>query len=238
MVEDYVLRMGDHDLVGRDGPYAHATRIQMEQLPNLMLTPHEFITNGERLAMRFSEHGAAPTKGGAEASWGGISLYRWNGRLLTECVVEQDYYSRREQYARGEADPVDSPAIAPWDVVAIPSQPEAEDAVRAWLEAGTQVLDNVYFDNSWIPGHQHQEVLNQTSIEVLDLFSAGGSVAFRAKQTGTLTEEFSPDNAGSTAYLHMTGIIKVKDGKIVSGRVIRDRTGLDRRLRGQTVKIA
>ena len=238
MVEDYVLRMGDHDLVGRDGPYAHATRIQMEQLPNLMLTTHELVTNGERLAMRFSEHGAAPSRNGACASWGGISLYRWNGNLLTECVVEQDYYARRDQYARGVPDPVDSPAVAPWDVVAMPSSPSAEAAARDWLESGARAQGKVYFDDAWLPGRQNQELIDQNSIEVLDLFSAGDRVAFRAKQIGTLTGDFSAGEAGKPVYMHMAGIVTVTDGAVVAGRLVRDRMGLDRRLRGRIVKTA
>jgi len=239
MVDDYVLRMGDHELVGRDGPYAHATKIQMEQqLPNLMLTTHELMTNGERLAMRFSEHGAAPSRDGAQASWAGISLYRWNGRLLTECVVEQDYYARREQYTRGVPDPVDSPAVAPWDVVTLPARPAAEDVVRDWLEASPRAEANIFFDDEWLPGRQHHELIDQTSIEVLDLFSAGDRVAFWAKQIGTLREDFSDSAAGTPVYLHMTGIVNVSDGRVVGGRLVRDRIGLDRRIRGRIVKTA
>ncbi len=238
MVDDYVLRMGEHELAGRDGAYANATRIQMEQLPNLMLTTHELITNGERLAMRFSEHGAAPAKCGAQASWGGISLYRWNGTRLIECVVEQDYYARREQYARGVPDRVDAPAVAPWDVVARAARPDAEQVARSWLLAGAEPVGGTFFDDAWLPGHVHHTLFDAPFTEVLDLFSAGEQVAFRARQSGRLLAPFGGAPAGTPAWLHMTGIVSVVSGVIASGRVVRDRMGLDRRLRGKAVKVS
>lgn len=238
MEDDYVLRMGDHELVGRDHAYANAVHIQMKQLPNLMLTPHELITNGDRLAMRFSEHGAAPGKGGAEASWGGVSLYRWTGERLTVCEVEQDYYARRRQYESGMADPVDGPAVAPWDVVAQPVDKTSEAVARAWLESGAPASADIHFDDAWLPGHAHQQVLDQDSVEILDLFSAGDRVAFRVKQIGTLREEFLAGSGGKPVWLHVTGIVTVRDGAVSQGRMIRDRIGLDRRLKGQAVKPA
>ena len=37
---------------------------------------------------------------------------------------------------------------------------------------------------------------------------------------------------GQEAVLHMSGLVTLRDGQIVSGRVIRDRLGLYRRLTG------
>src|SRR5882762_5325019 len=82
MEPDYVVHISGMALV-RDESYKPAVETVFERFPNLGLVVHEFVTNGDRLAMRFSEHAAAPE--GALACWAGISLYDWNGTRLTRC---------------------------------------------------------------------------------------------------------------------------------------------------------
>ncbi len=237
MVDDYRLAMGEHVLTGRDGQYAHAARIQMNDVPGMLLTVHEIVTNGDRLAMRFSEHGASKRHGGKQAVWAGVALYRWDGTRLTHCSVEQDYYARPRQYAAGAPDRVDAPAAAPWDTQAQPANEHAEQIVRRWIEAGMTRLPRLSFDDEWL-GAPAQDVLTGARAEVLDLFSAGASVAFHVRQEGSLAGPSSGSGAAAgPCFLHSAGIVHVESGAISSGRVVRDRMGLERRLRNKVVKV-
>ena len=87
MHPDYVVHIAQADLP-RDLLYKPAVKGVFERFPGLGLVVHELVTNGDRLAMRFSEHGAAPAEGGRYAAWGGIGVYRWNGAQLLENFVE------------------------------------------------------------------------------------------------------------------------------------------------------
>lgn len=235
MVDDYMLSMGEHTLRGRDGQYANATRIQMTDVPGMLLTVHELLTDGERLAMRFTEHGASRRENGRQAAWAGIALYRWDGVRLTHCRVEQDYSARRRQYSLGIPDRVDAPAVAPWDTHAVAADRAAEAIVRAWLETGAARCHSVLRDDEWL-GQPSQDVLNVRATEVLDLFSAGPRVAFHVRHEGVLRDDFPTSGvAGAAVFLHCAGIVEVENGQVVRGRVVRDRTGLQRRLAGRVV---
>lgn len=221
MEPGYTLRMGPHEVAGRDALYIPAARKQFTEYPGLCLTVHEIVTNGERLAMRFSEHGRSVRHGGAAAVWGGLGLYRWNGRKLLDNWVEQDYLSRRRQLASGEPAVVEAPAAAPWDTVALPSSDAAERVARDWIAAD--------------PGEDADDsgpLLADASSQVDDLFSAGPHVAFRVTRTGTYSGGLDVDPAmvGRPATLHMVGLVRVADGRVVDGHVVRDRLGLFRSL--------
>lgn len=236
MVPDYVLRMGSHFVTGRDTEYFAATRKQMDQFPGLMLTVHEIWTSGARLMMRFSEHGASLRHDGALASWGGIGLYEWDGEHLIRNHVEQDYFSRARQLGSGIPNGVEPPAIAPWDTKPEAPDAEAEAAVRRILEASDMTRQpNVICDDEWA-GAPAGPVLDQTGLTINDLFSCGARVGFHASQTGTVCRGFLPDDAhaGETGILHMAGIVKVDGGKIVEGRIIRNRIELQRSLKVRT----
>ena len=137
MVPGYTLHMGVHHLAGRDEAYKPAAAAQFRQFPGLCLTVNEIICSGDRLALRFTEHGASARHDGARAAWGGVGLYRWDGQRLLENYVEQDYLARRRQLAGGGPDPVEPPAVAPWDTRSVPADPAAEAVTRGWLAAGT-----------------------------------------------------------------------------------------------------
>ena len=229
MEPDYRLFMGEHEVRGRDKAYAAATLKQLRQFPGLGLTVHEIHTSGERLVMRFSEHGS--TKGAA-AVWGGIGLYSWNGRRLTMNRVEQDYQSRRRQLKSGLPDPVDAPAIAPWDTIGRAPDPGAEAVVRAWLEVGALARTPGVLMDDATAGHPAQLILDQSGIEIADIFSAGPAVAFHIVQTGALLPDFEEarDHRGRPASLSAAGLVTVADGCVAGGRVIRNRFDLGRRL--------
>lgn len=230
MEPDYHLRMGPYDVVGRDTAYHAATRKQMDQFPGLGLTVHEVWTSGERLMMRFSEHGASNRHDGALTAWGGIGLYRWNGDRLVANSVEQDYYSRARQMKTRVPNPVEGPAIAPWDTPAEAPDARAEAVVRAWLEAGDLArTPGVLCDDAWT-GAEVEAVVDQADIAINDLFSCGAHVGFHATQKGGLSADFAPTQAdvGRAVELHMAGIVHVENGAVVSGRIIRNRLDLQR----------
>jgi hypothetical protein len=234
MEPDYVLRMGDHVLKGRDSAYHDATAKQMKQFPNLCLTVHEIATSGERLVMRFSEHGASQLHDGARCAWGGIGLYSWNGSKLTGNFVEQDYFSRRHQLKTGRTHLVDHPAVDPWNSRAEAPDRESEAIVRTWLASGQLAsTPNVLVDDQWT-GARVSPLLEQSHIELDDFFSCGGTVAFHATQHGRLLAEVEiGGEAGTTAYLHIAGLVHVAEGRVSSGRIIRNRLDLVRRLPGR-----
>lgn len=230
MVEDYTLRMGPHFVTGRDTAYHAATARQMQQYPGLMLTVHEIATSGDRLMMRFSEHGRRAADG-ALCAWGGIGLYRWNGEKLVHNNVEQDYWARRRQIAERVPDQVDHPALAPFTGKAQAPDLSAEAAVKSWLSSGTLATTaNVYCDDAWQGGPQ-MHAIEQESITINDLFSVGNAVAFHITQHGTTAPDFGSVPQGTPAQLHAAGIVHVVDDRVASGRVIRNRLEMERAAR-------
>jgi SnoaL-like polyketide cyclase len=230
MEPDYVLYMGGTELTPRDEVYVPAVVRQLQQFPGLGMTVNEIMCNGDRLAMRFSQHGASTKHDGRMASWGGIGLYRWNGVKLTSNYAIEDYYSRRYQLVSGVALPVESPAIAPWDTVAEAADPTAEQVVRDWLEsAGSPKTAGIAFDDEAVGTSDPLVDVHETVID--DLFSVGDRVAFHATQTGTYVGGLDvPDTAvGRPATLYSVGVLGV-DGDLISGRVIRERAALQREL--------
>jgi predicted ester cyclase len=230
MEPDYVLHMGGTELTPRDEVYVPAVVRQLQQFPGLGMTVNEMMCNGDRLAMRFSQHGASTKHEGRMASWGGIGLYKWNGVKLTSNYAIEDYYSRRNQLASGVALPVESPAIAPWDTVVEAADPTAEAIVRACLDsADSRKTTGIAFDDEPVGASTPFVEVHETVID--DLFSAGERVAFHATQTGVYIGGLDvPVSAiGRPATLYSVGVLRV-DGDYLSGRVIRERAALQRAL--------
>lgn len=231
MEPDYVLRMGDHFVRGRDTAYHMATAKQMEQFPHLCLTVHEIATSGERLVMRFSEHGRSRLHGDRACAWGGIGLYAWNGTKLVGNHVEQDYLARKRQLRSGVPDRVDHPALAPWTTEAVPPDAEAVAVVRAWLDSGAlATTPGVLLDDQWT-GQPAAPLVAQTHVEINDLFSCGPAVAFHVTQHGGLIPDADvAGEPGRPVRLHMAGLVHVAEGGVASGRIIRNRLELARSL--------
>jgi hypothetical protein len=135
MEPDYVVHINGMTLV-RSTTYADAVKRIFDAAPGLGILVHEFVLNGDRLCMHFSEHAAMPAGAGrAPACWRGVGLYKWNGRRLTENNVEQDYFAMQSQIASGRPHPLLAPHIDPWTTTQpVPADPTAEATVRAWLE--------------------------------------------------------------------------------------------------------
>lgn len=234
MEPDYVLRMGPHVVAGRDEAYLPAARAQFAQFPGLGLTVHEIATDGTRLALRFSEHGASLRHARAAATWTGLGLYRWNGTRLTDNSVEQDYLTRRRRLATGEPGTVPAPAVAPWDVVAAPGDPAAEQTVRDWIAAGLPGEAVTRDDGG--PGSA-RSVLSGATATVDDLFSAGRAVAFRLTCTGAYAgglDDVTAAPPGTPATLHLVGLVHVAGARVVAGHLVRDRLGCARELTRRT----
>src|SRR5206468_3659692 len=81
--------------------------------------------------------------------------------------VEQDYFARRRQLAGDGPDPVEPPAVAPWDTQSVPADPAAEAVVRGWLADGD--LTGVTVDD----GHPAHRLVAAARTDISLLFSAG-----------------------------------------------------------------
>jgi predicted ester cyclase len=234
MEPDYLLVMGDHEVRGRDTSYHAATRKQFDQFPGLCLTVNEIRTSGERLVMRFTEHGASRLHDDKACAWSGLGLYRWNGARLVSNAVEQDYFSRREQLRVGVAQPVLPPDIAPWDQPSEAPDPEAEEIVRKWLDSGQLAATSGVLLDDQATGAEPMQLLEQEGIEINDLFSCGPNVAFHIVQHGRLRGVAGFEgNQGRKVYLHAAGLVRVEDGRVCSGHVVTNRLDLQRRLDGR-----
>lgn len=234
MAPDYSLRLGDYVIAGRDAQYMPALQQQFEQFPGIVMTAHKVITNGDKIALQVTESGASGGPGGRVACWTAIALYRWDGSQLTSCLAQEDYASRRRQLKSGIVDPIDSPTPAPWDTVPIDSDPSAEAIVSAWLTTSAWMTTpglRIDDENRETEDRNTNErlVFEVHSTEIAELFSAGADVAFHVCHHGKYISGFSdlpvPDTH-STQVLYSAGMVTVADGRVVSGRIIRDRLAL------------
>jgi hypothetical protein len=138
--------------------------------------------------------------------------------------------TRQRQLKSGVADAVEAPAVSPWDTVPKSSNPVAEAVVRNWLsQSWPSTLNTVRCDDEYITGMPL--VFEVKSVAFTELFSSGDDVAFHARQTGCYQSGFAGiASTPSSSLLNVNGILHVQDGQVVSGRIIRDRSGLKARL--------
>ena len=223
MEPDYVVRICGMQLE-RDTAYRRSVEEVFRRFPALGLVVHELVTNGDRLAMRFSEHAAEPD--GTLACWSGVGLYDWNGARLTSCRVEQDFWSQRRQLDGGEPDPLEPPHLDPWVTTrAQPADPRAEATVRAWLAAGDlTAATSGRIDEG--PLAAHRPVLDAEEVQVHDLFSAGDRVAFHATLRGPHLGGLDPAaGAGAPISIDVAGLATVEGGTVRELRAVTDRLG-------------
>lgn len=228
MAPEYVVHISGFDLP-RDAAYKPAVTRVFARFPGLQLQVHELVTNGERLAMRFSEHGAAADAAGRLAAWGGIGLYRWNGRQLLENFVEQDFLAQEEQLATGVPAPLESPHLDPWLATrAEPANARAEAVVREWLARGDlRAAKGAVIDGSW-HAPLAPSPLEVESVAVNDLFSAGARVAFHVTQRGRYRgglPGLDASHAGSAMSLRCVGLAQVEGDEVRALRAVTDRLG-------------
>ena len=227
---DYTLHIGDYVFAGRDEQWLPAVQKQMEIFPGLGMTVHQVLASSSRAAVLFTQHGASVGSGARVACWSGVAIYRSDGQRLNGCVAQEDYMTRQRQLKSGVCDPIEAPAPAPWDTAVLPPDLVAEAVVRRWLgESWPSHLAAVRCDDEHITGVPLE--FEVASGEFTEIYSSGPEVAFHVRQTGRYRAGFAGIAAASRdAVLHCNGIVRVSDGQVRSGRVIRDRAGLRARL--------
>jgi hypothetical protein len=164
------------------------------------------------------------------AVWSGVGIYRSNGLQLTGCIAQEDYMTRQRQLKSGVADAVEAPAVSPWDTTPLSVNPQAEAVVRNWLTQSWPLANtSVRCDDEHITGVPL--AFNVQSVTFTELFSSGDDVAFHARQTGHYIGGFAGiENSDKSWLLNVNGLLRVQEGQVVSGRIIRDRLGLKTRL--------
>jgi hypothetical protein len=220
---DYALHIGDVIFAGRDDQWLPAVDKQMRLFPGLGMTVHQTLAGADWAAAWFTEHGAS---NGRIACWSGVAIYRSEGARLTGCVAQEDYMTRQRQLKSGVADPVDPPAPAPWDTLALPRDEAAAAVVRRWLLGSwPTAVAGLRCDDEHITGAPLR--FDVAEVEIDTLVSSGPDVAFHARQTGFYVGGLAGvAEQRQRATLHANGILRVAEGRVQSGRVIRDRAGL------------
>lgn len=231
---EYALEIGDHLFDGRDTQWLPAVAQQFAQFPGMGMTVHQVVAgSGSKeghVAVCFSEHGASGGPGGPTAVWSGVGIYRAERERLVGCCAQEDYATRSRQLRSGVCDAVDAPAPAPWDTVALGHNPEAQAVVCRWLQQSWPLTPAaVRVDDEHITGQTM--AFEVRSVEVVDMFSSGPDVAFHARQRGIYRGGLPGlDAREREELLNVNGIVRVQDGAVTAGRVIRDRGGLKGRL--------
>lgn len=231
---DYALEIGDHLFDGRDTQWLPAVAQQFAQFPGMGMTVHQVVAgSGNKaghVAVCFSEHGASGGPGGPAAVWSGVGIYRAKGERLVACCAQEDYFTRSRQLRSGVCDAIDPPAPAPWDTVPLGSNAEAEAVVRLWLSQPWPVAHTpVRVDDEHITGQPM--VFDVHSTEMVDVFSSGPDVAFHVRQRGIYRGGLPGVPVREREeLLQVNGILRVQEGAVCAGRVIRDRGGLKARL--------
>jgi hypothetical protein len=222
--EDYTLHIGHTVFAGRDAQWLPAVRLQMDRFPGLGMTVHQVVASDSRAAVLFTQHGTDGGPGGRVTCWGGIAIYERRGERLSGCVAQEDYMTRQRQLKSGSPDPVDPPSPNPWDTVLHAADPRAEQVVRDWLEGAWPKEPPVRVDDEHLTGTALAFEVTHTDIG--QIWSSGPDVVFHARQTGVFLGGFAGVPAGLAGELVVNGMIRVVDGRISAGRVIRDRAGL------------
>lgn len=227
--DDYVMEIGGFVARGREEEYLPASTGQLARFPGLLVTVHDLVITSDRAALRFTEHGPSAKDGEGAAAWRGIALFAWNGERLTWCGTEEDYAGRRRQLLAGVADPVEGPAPAPWAAVPAAPDPGVEQAVRDALAGGVPV--SLSADDAWT-GQETPPLLDVERVEVRDLLTAGDRAGVVLTEHGAYRGGLDLAGAeGTPASLSSVALVRVTPDGALAGHVVRDRSGLRRRLR-------
>ena len=232
MSSEYEITISGKTL--RIDEYRHVVSAAFRRHPTLALTVHEMMLSGDRLAMRFSEHGATGGDGSALAVWSGIAVYRWNGRQLLSCRVEQDFLGRDQQGESGTVACLEPAHPDPWaTTISTPSAPGNEATVREWLDRYAAAPDAERNVVRLLEDRPSGPILARQQVEVHDLFSVGDRVAASVTFRGEYAEGLPVDDdvTGTACELPATLIATVVGGKVDTVSLVRDRWGLVRRLR-------
>jgi hypothetical protein len=220
---DYKLEIGDVVFAGRDDQWLPAVQQQFKLFPSLSMTVHQAIAGDGWAAAWFSEHGASD---GKAACWSGVAIYRNDGVQLTRCIAQEDYFTRHRQMKSGLCDALEAPAVAPWDMLQMAPNAAAMLVVENWLQGSwPPAQSEVRCDDEHITLVPLQFKVQSVLID--ELHASGNDVVFHARQTGVYIDGLNGMASNQdNKVLHCNGIVKVHEGQVVSGRVIRDRVGL------------
>lgn len=190
-----------------------------KHFPDLGLVVHDLFSNGDRIALRFSEH--ATWTNGNRAAWSGISMYRRaaDGRL-SECLVEQDFYGRREQLSSGVSDEIPAAMDDPWGTEPVAEDRKAIAVAREWAHHTPLPIP-----------------VRSNNVTIEDALGAGSKVALRIRVDGTYRGGlFGLPEAvvGAPCFIHVNTIAHVDGGRVTAGWSVSDRFGLRNRLKDQT----
>jgi predicted ester cyclase len=139
LANDYVMNFAGRQYLGRADGYEPAVKRLFVTFPDLHITMHELLTDGDRLATRFTLCGHSTRHGGNQAAWGGIAIYTWDGTRFTSVWVEEDHHLARRQLHSGECWPPDQRPGPPDPWSARPASPPSEQVLHAatgWLGKG------------------------------------------------------------------------------------------------------
>ena len=238
MADDYTFYMGEHAFIGRETAYKPAADRQFKAYPGLGFTVHDFFSNGDRCAVFFSEHGHS-IQYDADCAWRGASLYRWNGELMTECRIEQDYYGRRRQLVTNIPDPIDQPAYSPWAAPVEAADSSSEKLVSCWLKDGRLLKSRIgSLDDERGAPSIARVLFTDENTEVLDIMSAGKRVAFQVRIDGTYMGGLSEldGHEGVRVALYATGMADIENENVSSVKSVTDRYTIERRILTATKK--
>jgi len=221
---DYRIHIGGATL-GFD-QYREMVRDAFVRFPDLQLVVHRFITNGDRLAMHFSEYATSPTHGHRQAVWEGIGLYRRgpDGRLV-ENFVEQDFYGRRVQLASDEPLPIPRQDASVWDTADRRSSEHTGSSLRAWVEARNRGEDQL----NDAATKEFDGLLTHSSISIADLFSAGNWFGVRLKLRGNYDGSLygvAEQRRGDDVALDAIAVGRVDGDGVAEMHMVSDRFGL------------
>lgn len=226
MRDDYVVHICQQKLLRSEGYRASVEKL-FADAPGLGLTVHQMYCNGDRLAMRFTEHACWRRKGDALTSWRGFSTYAWDGSRLTVCWVEQDFRSRQRQMETGVPHVPGAPAIDPWMTPIVPEDSAALSAAKSWLQSfDLSAVKRVEIDDNAEDLSWRLEVIPER-VEINDLFSVGRHAPFHLDITGPLLRD-----PGERAKLAVCGVVTVADdGSVARVQAVTDRMTLAARKR-------
>lgn len=226
LAPDYAIDIAGVQMPGREA-YLEATSAQLARFPGLTVTVHDAMyTPDGHAALRFTEHGASAR--GGSAAWRGIGLFRARDGVLVHNATEEDYLGRRRQLLTGTPDPVDPPMVAPWTAPVAEPDPEAEKAVRAWLDDGAPARSGITFDD----GSTDADLLEDSTIAIDALITAGRRVAVHGLARGRYAGGLLGVDAapGAEVAQGLAALLDVAPDGTMSGHVVRDRLGVYRAL--------
>lgn len=239
MSENYVLRIGQHVLRGREQDYLPGTLGQFEQFDDFCIHIHQVILGEGFGALRFSESGCSKKHGGAKAVWHGIALFDIHAGQLQKGWAEEDYLARRYQLSGARPQSLLPALESPWILKPESGQPnpQAERVAEGWLSEGGWLMSEHAF--MLVEPSQNPpltQLFNPIGLTLDRLASAGDWVVFHCSARGTYLggfNEISASAVGRAVDLAVAGCLQVRGDTVVRAYCVADRLGMNKALAKQ-----